>query len=126
MSGILEDHVEVIIPEKKKNAAVVHLILFFTCIVKYQLVTQTANKKRMLTNILFLTHSISGEYRVRTGDFPHIGSENQNLHLVENTGLEPVTFLHTGSENQNLHLVENTGLEPVTSCMPCKRSSQLS
>ena len=23
-------------------------------------------------------------------------------------------------------LVENTGLEPVTSCMPCKRSSQLS
>jgi hypothetical protein len=23
-------------------------------------------------------------------------------------------------------LVENTGVEPVTSCMPCKRSSQLS
>jgi hypothetical protein len=22
--------------------------------------------------------------------------------------------------------VENTGVEPVTSCMPCKRSSQLS
>lgn len=23
-------------------------------------------------------------------------------------------------------LVENTGVEPVTSCMPCKRSSQMS
>ena len=23
-------------------------------------------------------------------------------------------------------IVENTGVEPVTSCMPCKRSSQLS
>jgi len=23
-------------------------------------------------------------------------------------------------------VVENTGFEPVTSCMPCKRSSQLS
>ena len=26
----------------------------------------------------------------------------------------------------DLKLVENTGVEPVTSCMPCKRSSQLS
>ena len=25
-----------------------------------------------------------------------------------------------------LKLVENTGFEPVASCMPCKRSSQLS
>ena len=25
-----------------------------------------------------------------------------------------------------VNLVENTGVEPVTSCMPCKRSSQLS
>ena len=31
----------------------------------------------------------------------------------------------TESELQRAQ-VENTGVEPVTSCMPCKRSSQLS
>ena len=25
-----------------------------------------------------------------------------------------------------IYLVENIGIEPMTSCMPCKRSSQLS
>ena len=32
ISGILDDHVEEIIPDRKKNIAVVHLILFLTCI----------------------------------------------------------------------------------------------
>ncbi len=31
-----------------------------------------------------------------------------------------------GDPNVGRLSVENTGVEPVTSCMPCKRSSQLS
>ena len=60
---------------------------------------------------------------------------------VENTGVEPVTFptslvgtlqpaeLKRKKDHTfpcNPLKVENTGVEPVTSCMPCKRSSQLS
>jgi hypothetical protein len=62
---------------------------------------------------------------------------------VENRGVEPLTFplqrdaLPTSwmieHKKQKPHLsmklfkaVENRGVEPLTSCMPCKRSSQLS
>ena len=49
ISGILDDQVAVIIPEKKKNAPVVHLILLFTCICQCEL-----NKSRalLIENIL--------------------------------------------------------------------------
>jgi hypothetical protein len=30
------------------------------------------------------------------------------------------------NESDGLNTVENIGVEPMTSCMPCKRSSQLS
>jgi hypothetical protein len=43
--------------------------------------------------------------------------------LDEGTGERHGT---TKAARKDRLLVENTGVEPVTSCMPCKRSSQLS
>ena len=46
---------------------------------------------------------IGGRYRSRTDDLPDASGRSNNLLIVE-----------------------NIGVEPTTSCMPCKRSSQLS
>ena len=75
------------------------------------------NQKRPAQNVQ--AFELSGEYRSRTGDLPDACRDaHSSLNLVNKKGLNTSPNLSK--------IVENTGVEPVTSCMPCKRSSQLS
>ena len=83
------------------------------------------------------SQEISREYRTRTGDFPdRSGRSDRSNFLVEVTGvlsnLKLLDRVRRSSSKETAVAklwrakVENIGVEPTTSCMPCKRSSQLS